>query len=138
LTHGINTSSRTTDQIGGDLMTSSQGLVQGQLPLEASDLGSVRSWKRQILEASDLGSVRSWKRQILETSDLGSVRSWKRQILETSDLGNVRSWKCQILETSDEPLRRRTTATSGGDLTSEGPKWKELLFKAGLSSPHPW
>jgi len=79
-THEIYTSSRTTGQIGGDLMTSSQGLAQWQLPLEASDLGSVRSWKRQILEASDLGNVRSWKRQILETSDLGNVRSWKRQM----------------------------------------------------------
>jgi len=61
-------------------MTSSQGLAQWQLPLEASDLGTVRSWKRQILETSDLGNVRSWKRQILETSDLGNVRSWKRQM----------------------------------------------------------
>jgi len=50
-------------------VTSSQGLAQWQLSLEASDLGCVRSWKRQILEASDLGCVRSWKRQILEASD---------------------------------------------------------------------
>jgi len=122
-THELYTSSRTTGQIGGPVV---KDLHSGSSP-----------WKRQILEPSDLGSVRSWKRQILETSDLGNVRSWKRQILETSDLGNVRSWKRQILETSDGLLRRRTTATSGGGLTSEGPRRIELIFKAGLSSLHP-